>query len=192
MGFLAIRVAAATGFYLAARRHNGAMPVAQRFKPSVTVAAIIEREGLYLLVEEHTPEGLKLNNPAGHLEQGETPLQGVLREALEETAHRFRPEALLGLYMSRFQRPHTEEDVTYLRIAYCGGIEGEGPVPGLALDEGIVRWLWLSPDEITAARAAGRLRSPLVWQCLQDHRAGRRLPLDLIQADDSLFRPEIK
>ncbi len=168
------------------------MPVAQRFKPSVTVAAIIERAGLYLLVEEHTPEGLKLNNPAGHLEQGETPLQGVLREALEETAHHFRPEALLGLYMSRFQRPNTAEDVTYLRIAYCGGIEGEGPVPGLALDEGIVRWLWLSPDEIAAARAAGRLRSPLVWQCLQDHRAGRRLPLDLIQADDSLFRPEIK
>ncbi|MDC6170272.1 hypothetical protein [Paucibacter sp. XJ19-41] len=55
-----------------------------------------------------------------------------------------------------------------------------------------MRWLWLSPDEIAAARAAGRLRSPLVWQCLQDHRAGRRLPLDLIQADDSLFRPEIK
>ena len=168
------------------------MQSSERFKPSVTVAAIIERAGLYLLVEEHTPEGLKLNNPAGHLEQGETPLQGVLREALEETAHHFRPEALLGLYMSRFQRPNTAEDVTYLRIAYCGGIEGEGPVPGLALDEGIVRWLWLSPDEIAAARAAGRLRSPLVWQCLQDHRAGRRLPLDLIQADDSLFRPEIK
>lgn len=168
------------------------MQVAQRFKPSVTVAAIIEREGRYLLVEEHTPEGLKLNNPAGHLEQGETPLQGVLREALEETAHRFQPEALLGLYMSRFQRPNTAEDVTYMRIAYCGGIEGEGPVPGLALDEGIVRWLWLSPEEIAAAREAGRLRSPLVWQCLQDHRAGQRLPLDLIQADDSLFRPEIK
>ncbi|MCU7370644.1 NUDIX hydrolase [Paucibacter sp. O1-1] len=168
------------------------MQSSERFKPSVTVAAIIEREGRYLLVEEHTPEGLKLNNPAGHLEQGETPLQCVLREALEETAHHFRPEALLGLYMSRFQRPNTAEDVTYLRIAYCGGIEGEGPVPGLALDEGIVRWLWLSPDEIAAARAAGRLRSPLVWQCLQDHSAGRRLPLDLIQADDSLFRPEIK
>lgn len=192
MGFLAIRVAAATGFYLAARRHNGAMQTAQRFKPSVTVAAIIEREGRYLLVEEHTPEGLRLNNPAGHLEQGETPLQGVLREALEETAHRFWPEALLGIYLSRFQRPHTGEDVTYLRIAYCGGIEGEGPVPGLALDQGIVRWLWLSPEEIAAAREAGRLRSPLVWQCLQDHSAGRRLPLDLIQADDSLFRPEIK
>lgn len=164
----------------------------ERFKPSVTVAAIIERDGCYLLVEEHTPEGLKLNNPAGHLEQGETPLQGVVREALEETAHHFRPEALLGLYMSRFQRPASGEDVTYLRIAYCGGIEGEGPVPGLALDEGIERWLWLSPDEIAAAHDAGRLRSPLVWQCLQDHRAGRRLPLDLIRADDSLFRPEIK
>ncbi|QPF76024.1 NUDIX hydrolase [Roseateles sp. DAIF2] len=166
-------------------------PQASRpFKPSVTVAAVIERAGRYLLVEEETAEGLRLNNPAGHLEQGETPLQGAVREALEETAHRFRPEALLGFYMSRFQRAARGEDVTYLRIAYCGGIEGEGPLPGLTLDQGILRCLWLSPAEIAAARDAGRLRSPLVWRCLEDHLAGRRLPLDLVQADDSLFVPE--
>ena len=76
-----------------------------RFRPGVTVAAIIERDGRYLLVEEHTPEGLCLNNPAGHLEQGESPLQAVVREALEETACHFEPEALVGVYLSRFRRP---------------------------------------------------------------------------------------
>jgi len=75
-----------------------------RWKPSATVAAIIERDGRYLLVEEHTPEGLRLNNPAGHLDPGESPEQGVAREALEETAFRFTPTALVGIYLSRFTR----------------------------------------------------------------------------------------
>ncbi|HBH39256.1 MAG TPA: NUDIX hydrolase, partial [Curvibacter sp.] len=75
-----------------------------RWKPSVTVAALIEREGRYLLVEEETPEGLKLNNPAGHLDPGESPAAGCAREALEETAHRFTPTHLVGIYLSRFQR----------------------------------------------------------------------------------------
>lgn len=156
---------------------------AERFRPSVTVAAIIERDGRYLLIEEHTPEGLRLNNPAGHLEPGESPLQAVQREALEETAHTFEPQALLGIYLARFQRPATGEDITYVRFAYCGTV-GE-PQPGRALDEGIVRTLWMHPDEIRAASA--RLRSPLVWQCIEDHRAGRRLPLDAVFAHTSLF-----
>lgn len=156
---------------------------AERFRPSVTVAAIIERDGRYLLIEEHTPEGLRLNNPAGHLEPGESPLQAVQREALEETAHTFEPQALLGIYLARFQRLATGEDITYVRFAYCGTV-GE-PQPGRALDEGIVRTLWMHPDEIRAASA--RLRSPLVWQCIEDHRAGRRLPLDAVFAHTSLF-----
>lgn len=156
---------------------------AERFRPSVTVAAIIERDGRYLLIEEHTPEGLRLNNPAGHLEPGESPLQAVQREALEETAHTFEPQALLGIYLARFQRPATGEDITYVRFAYCGTV-GE-PQPGRALDEGIVRTLWMHPDEIRAASA--RLRSPLVWQCIEDHQAGRRLPLDAVFAHTSLF-----
>ena len=76
----------------------------ERWKPSVTVAAIIERDGRYLLIEEHTPEGLRLNNPAGHLDPGESPADGVVRETLEETAHRFTPTNLVGVYLSRFQR----------------------------------------------------------------------------------------
>ena len=84
------------------------MTATDRWRPSVTVAAIIERDGRYLLVEEHTPEGLRLNNPAGHLDPGESPEQGVVREALEETARPFKPAALLGVYLSRFQRPATD------------------------------------------------------------------------------------
>ena len=76
-----------------------------RWKPNVTVAAIIEREGRFMLVEEHTSEGLRLNNPAGHLDCGETPEQGCAREALEETAHAFIPTALVGVYLSRVPAP---------------------------------------------------------------------------------------
>ena len=163
-----------------------------RWKPSVTVAAIIERRGPhgpeYLLVEEHTPEGLRLNNPAGHLEQGETPLQAVCREALEETGRRFDPHSLVGVYLSRFQRPATGEDITYLRLAYAGTC-GE-PEPGHALEEGIVRTVWMRAEEVRASQ--GRHRSPLVWRCIEDHLSGRRFPLDTVVADDSLRAPEIK
>jgi 8-oxo-dGTP pyrophosphatase MutT (NUDIX family) len=161
---------------------------APRWSPTTTVAAVIEHEGRYLLVEEHTPEGLKLNNPAGHLDPGESPLEGVVREALEETARHFEPEALLGVYLSRFVRPATGEDVTYLRFAFCGRV-GES-LPGRTLDDGIVRTLWLSPDEIRAA--AGRLRSPLVLRCIEDHQAGRRHPLSVLSTDASVYRPDIK
>jgi 8-oxo-dGTP pyrophosphatase MutT (NUDIX family) len=159
-----------------------------RWKPSVTVAAVIERDGKYLLIEEHTPEGLRLNNPAGHLDPGESPAQGVVRETLEETTHRFTPTALVGVYLARFQRvgsPGTEdEDITYLRFAFCGEL-GEA-VPGLSLDTGIVRTLWLTPDEVRAS--AARHRSALVLRCMEDHLAGQRYPLALIQTDPSVAR----
>jgi 8-oxo-dGTP pyrophosphatase MutT (NUDIX family) len=164
------------------------MAATPRWSPSTTVAAIIERDGRYLLVEEHTPEGLKLNNPAGHLDPGESPQQGVVREALEETARVFTPTALVGVYLSRFQRPATGEDVTYLRFAYCGTVGTE--LPGRALDDGIVRTLWLTVDELHESRA--RHRSALVLQCILDHLAGRRYPLDLVTTDGSVLSPEIK
>jgi 8-oxo-dGTP pyrophosphatase MutT (NUDIX family) len=163
-----------------------------RWSPSVTVAAVIEQGGRFLLVEEHTPEGLRLNNPAGHLDPGESPLEGVVREALEETARQFVPDALLGVYLSRFTRPAREgraaEDVTYLRFAFSGAV-GE-PIPGRALDTGIVRTLWLTPDEVRASRALHR--SPLVLRCMEDHLAGRRHPLDVLTTDPSLYAPEVK
>ena len=164
-----------------------------RWKPSVTVAAIAEQviggERRFLLIEEHTPEGLRLNNPAGHLDPGESPLQAVQRECLEETACAFVPQALLGVYLARFVRPAVgdtaAEDVTYLRFAYSGSV-GE-PDPTRPLDTGIVRRVWLTIEEL---RASAHLhRSPLVLRCIEDHIAGQRYPLDVVWADASLQTP---
>ena len=95
-----------------------AMP--NRWKPNVTVAAIIERDGRFLLVEEDTADGLRLNNPAGHLDPGESPIEACVREVLEETAHDFAPAALVGVYLNRFTRTRTGHDITYLRFAFAG------------------------------------------------------------------------
>lgn len=151
------------------------------WKPSVTVAAIVQQQGRFLLVEEHTQEGLRLNNPAGHLEPGESPLQGVVREALEETACVFSPDGLVGVYLSRLQRPG--DDVTYLRFAFRG--EVSPPVAGRRLDHGIVRTLWMTPEEVRASQS--RHRSPLVLQCVEDHLAGKFHPLDLISTHPSVL-----
>ena len=153
-----------------------------RWKPNVTVAAIIEKNGRYLLIEEHTQEGLRLNNPAGHLDPGESPAEGCAREALEETAHPFTPTALVGIYLSRFQRPASGEDITYVRMAFCGEI---GALQAhLSLDEGIERVLWMTPEEVRAS--AARHRSPLVLQCIEDHLAGQRFPLEVIYTDPAV------
>ena len=185
--------------HLPARRHR-ARPgtpdniagMQKRWRPSVTVAAIIERRdgdtSRFLLVEEHTPEGLKLNNPAGHLDPQESPEQGVIREVLEETACVFAPDRLVGVYLSRFQRPATFEDVTFVRFAF-GGSVGE-PDLSRALDAGIVRTLWMTLPELRASRA--RHRSPHVLGCVEDYLAGRRYPLATITTDVSVYTPEIK
>jgi len=141
----------------------------------VTVAAIVERGGRFLLVEEHTDDGLRLNQPAGHLEAGETLAEAVVRETLEETAHPFTPEALVGVYMTHVER-RAGAGVTYLRFTYCGSsAEAE---PGRALDPDIVRTLWMSADELRACPE--RHRTPLVMRCIDDYLAGRRFPLDFV------------
>lgn len=160
-----------------------------RWKPSVTVAAVIEQDGRFLLVEEETPEGVRLNQPAGHLDPGESLQQAVVREVLEETACVFTPTALLGVYMSRFirsARPGREEqDVTYLRFTYVGTV---GPRdPARALDRGILRTVWLAPDEIRAAR--DRHRSPALQRNVDDWLAGVRHPLDTVFVDPGLYDP---
>jgi ADP-ribose pyrophosphatase YjhB (NUDIX family) len=164
---------------------------ATRFAPSVTVAGVIEHAGRYLLVEEHTAEGLKLNNPAGHLEQGESPVEAVCREVLEETACHFEPTHFLGVYLARFvrQTPQAEtQDITYLRLAYVGRA---GPQDATRLlDQGIVRTLWMTRDEV--AQNLPRLRSPLVLRCIDDHAAGVRWPLSAVQDDGSLQVPTVK
>jgi 8-oxo-dGTP pyrophosphatase MutT (NUDIX family) len=157
--------------------------MAARWKPNVTVAAVIEQDGRFLLVEEHAADGLRLNTPAGHLDPGESPAEGCVRETLEETAHHFTPTALVGVYMAR-ARPQAEqgEDVTYMRFAFAG-VLGEKE-EGRALDEGIVRTLWMTPDEIRDSVA--RHRSPLLLQCVEDHLAGKRYPLELVRIDESV------
>jgi ADP-ribose pyrophosphatase YjhB (NUDIX family) len=155
------------------------------WKPSVTVAAVIERDGRFLLVEEKTNGGLKLNNPAGHLDPGETPEQGCAREALEESAYVFTPTAVLGLYLARSMKNSTGEDQTYLRIAFSGELGAHDPKR--ALDEGIVRTLWMTPEEVRAS--AGRHRSPLVLKCIEDYLSGVRYPLSVIHADPSVLAP---
>ncbi|MFA4970289.1 MAG: NUDIX hydrolase [Sulfuritalea sp.] len=146
------------------------------WKPNVTVAALIEREGRFLLVEEETDDGRRFNQPAGHLDEGESLVAACAREALEETAWSFAPTALVGVY----QWPRPQRDVTYLRFAFAGdlGTHDEGRV----LDDGILHAVWMTPDEIRAT--ADRHRSPLVWQCVSDYLAGRRFPLDLIRHYD--------
>ncbi|MFZ3129207.1 MAG: NUDIX hydrolase [Rhodoferax sp.] len=151
-----------------------------RWKPHVTVATVIEKDGRFLLVEEHTPEGLRLNNPAGHLDPGESPAVGCARETLEETAWHFTPTALVGIYLSRYQRG--EQDITYLRFTFCGDLGAFDA--NRSLDTGIVRTLWLTPDEIRQSTA--RHRNPMVLQCLEDYLKGQRYPMALIHTDPSV------
>jgi len=143
------------------------------WKPNVVVAAIVEREGKFLLVEEEADDKLVLNQPAGHLDEGESLLDAVVRETLEETAWQLSPEALLGIY----RWPHPMKEITYIRFAFIGRVTRHEPER--VLDEGIVRALWLTPQEIRAERA--RHRSPQVERCLDDYLAGQRYPLELLK-----------
>jgi ADP-ribose pyrophosphatase YjhB (NUDIX family) len=142
------------------------------WKPHVTVAAVIEREGKFLLVEEETDEGVRFNQPAGHLECREALSEAVIREVLEETGYRFVPHALVGVYNWR----NEDKDITYLRFAFAGEITGHDAAR--PLDDGIIAARWLTVAEIRAL--AGRHRSPLILRCIEDWQAGRRYPLDLI------------
>jgi 8-oxo-dGTP pyrophosphatase MutT (NUDIX family) len=151
------------------------------WKPSLTVAAIIERGGKFLLVEEETSDGIRINQPAGHLDPGESLIDAVSREALEETAFDFIPEALVGIYMSRYVSSRSREEVTYLRFAFAGKLGKEHDQP---LDEGILRTLWMTREELLACVA--QHRSPLVLQCVDDYLLGKRSPLSLLYTHPSV------
>ena len=142
------------------------------WKPNVTVAAVIEHDGKFLLVEEHTSQGLLFNQPAGHLEANESLLAAVARETLEESAYQFEPQHLLGIY--RWHSPAS--DTTYLRFAFAGRTLAH--YPEQALDEGIIRAVWMTPEEIRSSQV--RHRSPLVLRCVEDFLAHKRYPLDIL------------
>ena len=143
-----------------------------QFKPNTTVAAIIEQNGKFLLVEEATDRGNRFNQPAGHLEDGETLIQAVIRETMEEAAYEFTPEALLGVY----QWKHPHNDITYLRVAFIGKVGLHYPMQ--ELDAGIIRAVWMDIDEIRDK--AGLMRSPQVLTCIEDYLSGKRYSLDVI------------
>lgn len=143
------------------------------WKPHVVVAAVIERDGQFLLVEEETDAGILFNQPAGHLEDGESLIDAVRREVFEETAHHFEPDALIGVYRWRHPKKPLR---TYLRFAFTGQITGFDATA--TLDRGILRALWMSAEEITAL--AHRHRSPLILDCIHDFQRGQRFPLELL------------
>lgn len=141
-------------------------------RPAVTVATVVERDGRYLFVEEQTRSGLKINQPAGHLEAAESLASAAARETVEETGWTVQPKSLIGIY--RWQAP--DDGSTFVRFAFAAAPESHDAAR--PLDEGIVRAVWLTYAELTANKAAHR--SPLVLRCVDDYRAGRHVPLDLI------------
>ena len=144
--------------------------------PEITVAALAERGGRFLLVEERIQGRLVLNQPAGHLERGETLLEAVVREVREESAWQFSPTWLLGVY--QWCVPGTAR--VYKRFAFTGTVSDHRP--DQPLDNGIVATHWLTQAEIRA-RAVG-LRSPLVLRCIEDYLAGVRSPLEAVASLD--------
>jgi len=142
------------------------------WKPDVTVAAIIENDGRFLMVEEHVGHRLVINQPAGHLEVNESFVTAVIRETLEETAWTFVPDSLTGIYLWQ----HPERNVSFLRLTFCGTVTDHDP--DRPLDHGIKRTLWLSRNELTQRQA--QLRSPMVTKCIDDYLAGIRYPLSVL------------
>lgn len=142
------------------------------WKPNVTVAAVIYNDGQYLMVEEETEDGIRFNQPAGHLECEESLLEAVVRETLEETAYHFKPTALLGVY--HFRR--AEKDITYLRFAFNGDIMGFDAER--ILDDGIIAAHWMTLDAVRDC--VDQHRSPLILRCIEDHAAGKHFPLDVL------------
>jgi 8-oxo-dGTP pyrophosphatase MutT (NUDIX family) len=142
-------------------------------RPAVTVATIVERDGRFLLVLEETRAGRKLNQPAGHLESGESLPAAAVRETLEETGWSVVPTALVGIY--RWEA--ADNGATFVRFTFCADARAHDPQR--PLDTGIVAAVWLTYDELVARRADHR--SPLVQLCVDDYRAGSRRPLDLVK-----------
>ena len=141
-------------------------------RPRVTVATIVARDDTFLVVEESTSSGLRLNQPAGHVESGEAMIDAAMRETLEESGWRVTPTALIGIY--QWRSPSSGE--TFVRFAFAADALTHDPLR--PLDEGIVRAFWMPYAELAAAR--DRHRSPLVLRCVEDFRAGRRHPLDFV------------
>jgi len=141
--------------------------------PHITVAAIIESDQHFLLIEEESDGLIMINQPAGHVEIGETLIEAVVRETLEESAWHFIPEAIIGIY----QYTSSINGITYIRVAFYG--QHHSHQPDRPLDTGILRTLWLSRDEVAQNQS---VRSPMVLQGIDDFLIGRRYPLSMFKA----------
>ena len=149
------------------------------WKPGATVAAVVERDGRFLFVREHTRQGVRVNQPAGHLEPGESLEQAVVRETLEETGWHVLPRALVGVFLARFTWPHDGTDVTYLRFAFhCDAL---GQDAGRTLDPEIIEPVWLTPEQARAC--VDEHRSRLVLETLDAHLSGHAHPLSLLHTE---------
>jgi ADP-ribose pyrophosphatase YjhB (NUDIX family) len=142
-------------------------------RPDLTVAAVVERDGQFLLVEERVGNSMVFNQPAGHVERGEDLIAAVIRETLEETAWTFSPQALTGIYL--WEQP--EKQRSFLRFAFCGQVTSHDAQR--RLDRGIERAVWMDRAHIVSR--SSRLRSPMVLRCIDDYLEGRRYPLDIVQ-----------
>lgn len=143
-----------------------------QWKPNVTVAAIIEDNSRFLLVEEDADDHIVFNQPAGHLEKNESLVSAIRREVLEETGWVFEPRSLVGVYLY----PNPRIDIVYLRFCFAGtGVRHD---PSLSLDQGIIRTVWMSKAEIEGNRE--NMRSSMVLTCINDYLAGKRYPLELL------------
>ncbi|NOQ89009.1 MAG: NUDIX domain-containing protein [Gammaproteobacteria bacterium] len=142
------------------------------WKPHATVAAIIERDNKFLMVEELIRGERLFNQPAGHLDPDESLIDAVIRETQEESAWQFIPEAVTGIYLWK----HPDNGETFLRIAVCGSCANHDAQQ--ALDDGIIEAVWKSREEL--AQDSHKLRSPMVINCIDDYLAGKRYPLDML------------
>ena len=142
------------------------------WKPHLTVAAVIENAGRFLLVQERIAGQSVYNQPAGHLEDNESLVDAVVRETREETAWHFKPEAIIGIY--RWRHPDNQE--SFIRVSFKG--QALYHDPDAELDDCIERILWLTHEEIRQQQK--RLRSPMVMRCIDDYLSGKSWPLSLL------------
>lgn len=148
------------------------------WKPHVVVAAVIEQDGRFLMVEETDNGAIVYNQPAGHLEENESLVNAVIREIQEETAWGFSPEAICGVY----RWPHPDKNITYLRFCFTG--KHHDHTPNQDLDNGILRALWMTREELVAKDR--QLRSPMVLRCIDDFLSGQRYSLQLLNEFDDI------
>jgi NADH pyrophosphatase NudC (nudix superfamily) len=144
------------------------------WKPHVTVAAVIEKDNKFLLVEENTVNGIAFNQPAGHLENGETIIAAINREVNEETAWQFEPMHIIAIQLWR----KNPEFSSFLRVCFAGKVHTHNPKQNL--DDGIIDTHWLSREQI--AEKYSQLRSPLVLKTVDAYLSGNHYPLSLLES----------